>query len=1066
MRIGLVGKNNTKGLGSLTRSFVQNVSISKLLIVKDQHTFPLSFRYAVEVEVDGVAAALDSFLKDLDLVIFLETFYKTGLQLCRTRKIRSILVVNYEYLPDIVSPLPDLFLCSSSLNFENTPYKNKILLPLPIDDQKFLFSRRSGIPSVLYHQCGSDGLFGYNGTHLLLEALTLLDENFELIIHQPPTLSQGAIPLKTTDSRVTILESSSCLSEYQLYSPAYDALICLQSIRATSLPIQEAMTCGLPVITTNTPPFDELVGVPELLVPVSHYIESKKTDYFVDQVGLIYTCKGKTYLNPKVRSAEVEVADVARTIKHFLSQPCIARFSEAMKSKAQTFSWNFLKEKYEETFRSVVGKRWGASLVKLDLNLKNVTSFDVPSYRSLYHTTDGSTKLHLVLTVRKPYETNLDTEKEKEKENIFEGQFKPTETHVLSSKIRRRHVEIENKSQGSSWENYMIEVADADYPEVVESNVAFDLKSLEIVSLPVCEDYIVYVGNFDLVSFSTENHVAKSLEDLPFGLGVLRLQENKVTTWDIQRWVSLLSKRPILFLYTRTWKIEGNVWELWKWLKEKNIPTVSFHLDLYVGLARETSIIHDPFWHTDYVFTADGNPRSQQLFRELGINHFYLKPGVLADECYLSNTVVDEPLEVIFVGTTDYHEEWPYRRELIKFLSKTFGRRFRTFGGSSETIRGHRLNTVYANAKIVVGDSLCPHFQHSHYWSDRVYETLGRGGFLIHPYIPGMEKEFRNHEHLVYYQYGDFNQLRLLIQYYLLQTEKREKVRRAGQEWVKTKCTYKHRMQTLFETVFSRTNFFLDKDKPLVPAKIFSNLSLVNCSPEFVDNTSFLGQRIGSVVVHGDQVLLYNSVVDGWLRVNDTKTVLLTEASQRNDLVLTLTKDKNQATTFILHRSTSIKADEKAQSSVPNPLSSLSANANLIQEPASVLDPLSLSSNLNLLRDIKHSPILIHDLIHIYSPQHHAYLSSQELPLSKLTHQGSVHLRDQPTYNTAWKVVRDPKFQLEIENIHFWYGSEKIALLNLASDSVLHSHFFAYPNGEFEVTCFGHDSVEWTIEKR
>src|SRR6202035_1514872 len=122
--------------------------------------------------------------------------------------------------------------------------------------------------------------------------------------------------------------------------------------------------------------------------------------------------------------------------------------------------------------------------------------------------------------------------------------------------------------------------------------------------------------------------------------------------------------------------------------------------------------------------------------------------------------------------------------------------------GDTGTVRGNDLNRIYAGSKVAVGDTLCPNFAYPHYWSDRVYETLGRGGMLIHPNIRGMSKSFKNRQHLLYYTYGEFTQLRMLIDYYVTHGAEREKIHQAGHAHVKAHHTYRHRWATILETVF------------------------------------------------------------------------------------------------------------------------------------------------------------------------------------------------------------------------------------------------------------------------
>lgn len=300
---------------------------------------------------------------------------------------------------------------------------------------------------------------------------------------------------------------------------------------------------------------------------------------------------------------------------------------------------------------------------------------------------------------------------------------------------------------------------------------------------------VAYVGNFK-PSHSTENHLATTLEKL--GHQVIRLQEDELT----DLWITPALKCD-LFLFTRTWGKSVTMEHL-AILKEYHIPTVSYHLDLYVGLQRDGGIDHDPFWRTDYVFTPDGDPTSLGVFRSKSINHFYLKPGVLKDECYIKEEEIKRDL--IFVGSyRGYHPEWPYRHQLIDWLKGTYSQ-FELWGPQGRGhVRGEELNALYAGTKIVIGDSLVKDFTHQYYWSDRVYETMGRGGFLIHPKVFGMGDEFNDREHLVFYEFGDFKGLKEKIDYYLEHDSEREKIRRQGHEFVKNNCTYTNRLQEMFE---------------------------------------------------------------------------------------------------------------------------------------------------------------------------------------------------------------------------------------------------------------------------
>lgn len=334
---------------------------------------------------------------------------------------------------------------------------------------------------------------------------------------------------------------------------------------------------------------------------------------------------------------------------------------------------------------------------------------------------------------------------------------------------------------------------------------------------------IAYVGNFTQ-THCTEVHLAATLRDL--GHEVIEIQENGITSDDLHAKIASEASSWGLFLFTRTWGETVQLTHLTQ-LKNLNITTVSYHLDLYVGLTRkylhgndtlESILQTDPFWRTDFVFTPDGDPKSQAVFEANGVNHFYMKAGVYKPECYMASispmiatdNSVKKHADVLFVGGGDIlgsphiygHPEWNYRNELIQWLRDTYGERFTKFGHPQETIRNDRLNQLYADTKVVVGDSVClAGFTHENYWSDRVYETIGRGGFLIHPYIKGLDDEFIDGETIVFYEYGNWAQLKEKIDYYLEHDDEREKIRRAGHEFVKNNCTYHDRLKQMLDTV-------------------------------------------------------------------------------------------------------------------------------------------------------------------------------------------------------------------------------------------------------------------------
>lgn len=307
---------------------------------------------------------------------------------------------------------------------------------------------------------------------------------------------------------------------------------------------------------------------------------------------------------------------------------------------------------------------------------------------------------------------------------------------------------------------------------------------------------IAFLGNFE-VEYSTENHHKQTYEDL--GHSVICLQENKATADQV---LDAARKSDILiWTHTHGWDTPGMV-KVLHILKNEGIPTAGYHLDLWLGLDRQKDLDSDPYWNIQYFFTVDKRMAEYMNEREHLPKAFYLPAGVVKSECYLGEYREELASDVIFVGSKGYHQEWPYRPKLIQWLHDTYGARFRHWGGDGAgTIRGKDLNDLYASAKVVVGDTLCPGFNYPWYFSDRLFETTGRGGFMIFPWIMGVDDMFKEEEELVTYPFEAFDELERLINYYIENEDEREKIRLAGHKRTKKDHTYNNRLKEMLKVI-------------------------------------------------------------------------------------------------------------------------------------------------------------------------------------------------------------------------------------------------------------------------
>ena len=100
---------------------------------------------------------------------------------------------------------------------------------------------------------------------------------------------------------------------------------------------------------------------------------------------------------------------------------------------------------------------------------------------------------------------------------------------------------------------------------------------------------------------------------------------------------------------------------------------------------------------------------------------------------------------IAFVGSHDggYHQEHQHRHELVGWLRTNYRNDCRFFPEPGQhAVRGQDLQDLCASVDVVIGDSCFAGTGLPNYWSDRIPETLGRGGLLVHPYVPGLEDHF------------------------------------------------------------------------------------------------------------------------------------------------------------------------------------------------------------------------------------------------------------------------------------------------------------------------------------
>jgi glycosyltransferase involved in cell wall biosynthesis len=227
-------------------------------------------------EISGFISDKDviDFVSKVDSVLTAETFYNNNfIQLANARKVKTYNQYNYEFFDALKQRhllIPTKILSPSQWHFQDMSKQvnpgTLEYLPPPtfVEDYepiREINMARTGKKRFL-HVAGKRAAHDRAGTQDLLDSLKYSSGDFELVIKV-----QKGDKLETSDPRV-ILDYTFPEDEKELYKD-FDLMVQPRRYGGLNLPMNEALSSGLPVIMTGVPPNNSILPI-EWLVPVKH----------------------------------------------------------------------------------------------------------------------------------------------------------------------------------------------------------------------------------------------------------------------------------------------------------------------------------------------------------------------------------------------------------------------------------------------------------------------------------------------------------------------------------------------------------------------------------------------------------------------------------------------------------------------------------------------------------------------------------------------------------------------------------------------------------------------------
>lgn len=339
LRLGLIARMDTGGLGSQTLELYRHLKPHKTLVVdisQFNHYPQYPERYPDADFSIGFPThpVVDRFLDDLDVVFTAETPYNFYLlEAARVRGIKTIVQYNYEFLDYFVHPdwnKPDLLLAPTKWHEEEARALAGEMgirwdhLPMPVNRTVFPFKPRKQARTFL-HIIGHPAYEDRNNTNAVLAAIPHVKSDVTFVIR-----SQAPLDHYTEDYRIKMIVGDTP-NYWEIYNNE-DVIIMPRKYGGLNLPLNEAMSSGMIPLMLDIPPQNGFLH-PDSLIPAEFSKNISPRPVFP-----IFDCP------PQALAAKIDW--IANQSDEYVEQ--LSNFSNTY---ADSISWETLLPEYERVIR-------------------------------------------------------------------------------------------------------------------------------------------------------------------------------------------------------------------------------------------------------------------------------------------------------------------------------------------------------------------------------------------------------------------------------------------------------------------------------------------------------------------------------------------------------------------------------------------------------------------------------------------------------------------------------------------------------------------------------------------